>query len=659
MIDGSFRKAVRHKSGLRIKKSGAVMLCTAVLLGTASGCGKEPTQDKTVVTVLYVNDFTNLEKLVEDTYPDIDLQCEKSPYTSEQAHRLLKGKGPDLVVSAQPSSDDMLNYLLDISNTRASTAYDGTVMKQMRMEGKTYLIPLPGQYSGYIVNNTLFEQADLPLPAGNQELIEALALLKENGIVGEDGSNFAIQGDYNTDVGMFYVGGMVPDFLGTVEGVQWLAGFGNRETTFSGVWDRAFDLTYRLVDAGVMDPAAIGMQRNAIKYSARMAEGSMAVVFGTSSLYSQCIEENRAAAAAGTAPSYSYSMLPIFSEEGNSPWLIFSPSAYMGVNRSVGEDKREACIRVLELISTPEGQDALTEDMQMGISCLNGYVTDKKLIPSGLETYVESGYFYNVRFPGSVVEYLGSTARMVLGEKLTVQEAMEAVDRYYYEGSDTVDYNLSVIGTVEKNMLLQSFNTRTEETEIGNFLADCVSEAAGAPIAAVNGGGIRSSFYEGEVIGGDLEAVCPYDNLIVVLEMRGDTVRDMLENGVSACTDDLPGGRFLQVSGLHYTFDSSRPAGQRLKEVTLADGSPLESGSSYQVAVNNYMAGYQSYAEGNGDGYTMLNCYDHTMPSGNVTLVRETGMTYRDAMALYFQNHADEAAGADLEGRITDLAQSK
>lgn len=46
----------------------------------------------------------------------------------------------------------------------------------------------------------------------------------------------------------------------------------------------------------------------------------------------------------------------------------------------------------------------------------------------------------------------------------------------------------------------------------------------------------------------------------------------MLENSLSKIVrEDIPGGRFLQVSGIHYIIDSSKPAGQRLVEINLAD----------------------------------------------------------------------------------------
>ncbi len=181
---------------------------------------------------------------MESVYDDIDLQIEISPYSSEQLRRLDRGVGPDLVISPQPDSNLVKKYLLDISDTKASAAYDGTIMNALKLEGKTYLLPLPGVYSGYIVNETLFERAGLAMPANNTELVSALAGLKEKGLgLGEDDFNFAIKSDYNTSVGMFYVGYMVPDFLGTVEGMKWLADFTDKKAAFTGVWEKSFALS--------------------------------------------------------------------------------------------------------------------------------------------------------------------------------------------------------------------------------------------------------------------------------------------------------------------------------------------------------------------------------------------------------------------------------
>ena len=139
--------------------------------------------------------------------------------------------------------------------------------------------------------------------------------------------------------------------------------------------------------------------------------------------------------------------------------------------------------------------------------------------------------------------------------------------------------------------------------------------------------------------------------------MDADTIWSMLENGISAMyqENNIPGGRFLNVSGLCYSFtepDEEHPA--RLLSVTLPDGRELSKEDTYMIAVTDYMAGHSGYYN-NGDDYTMLNVYSDTEPlAENVRLMRETGLTYADAMRQYFQNRED-AVTAQIEGRIISV----
>lgn len=651
---------MRGKTNMAWKLTAALM-SIILLTTTMSGCGKyEKDKEKIAVTVLYQTGFENLKQLIESTYPEIELQYEKAPYDNEQTRRLEKGVGPDLLVFPQAMAGDDPKYLLDISDTKASMAYEATIMENMKMNGKTYLLPLPGQYMGYIINTTLFEKAGLSVPSSNQELVDSLASMRERGIgIGEDGINFTIRSGYNSDLGMFFTGCMVPDFLGDVDGINWLADFWNKESKFSGTWDRAFSLTEKMVAKGVLDPAAIAKKRNSIRGMERMGDGTLAAMFDGTDVLSAIQEENRSLVQAGKAEQYTYKMLPLFSDEGNKPWMIISPSAYIGINAAASQEKQEACRKILELLSTKEGQDAVLKDLQMGVSYLRNYKSDTDIISPEIEEYINSGYVYHVQFPDKIVEYLGSNSRQILSGKMSVSEALEALDNYYYNGSQDVDYDLSLIGVVEHDMLFQNYNVRREETEIGNLVADSVAEAAGAPIAVVNSGGIRGSLYKGETYGEDLAAVCPHDNEIVVLDISGQTVLDMLENSLSLYTEEFPYGRFLQVSGMRYTFDSRLPAGERVVEVTLNDGTKIDPDKTYTVAVNDYMAGRQGYSEGNGDDFTMLNVYSDDAAKDKAVLKKETGLTYRDAMALYFEKRNDSVVTAKLEGRITDLGHDE
>ena len=280
----------------------AGMLGTVLILLVLTGCGRQISvpEEKIVIKILYNGNFNQVKELVESACGDIELQTELSLYTSEQLRRLDRGVGPDLVITAQPDSNMVRKHLLDISDTKASAAYDGTIMNAWKTDGKTYMITLPGVYSGYVVNETLFQQAGIALPTNNDELVTALTELKERGLgTGEDGVSFSIMSDYNTAVGLFYVGNMVPDFLGTVEGVKWLAGFRDKQATFTGVWEQSFTLSDALVAAGVMDPADIAHQRNIVLCKKCLSQGTLAAAFGDTALYYECVAENLTAAKEG------------------------------------------------------------------------------------------------------------------------------------------------------------------------------------------------------------------------------------------------------------------------------------------------------------------------------------------------------------------------
>ena len=92
--------------------------------------------------------------------------------------------------------------------------------------------------------------------------------------------------------------------------------------------------------------------------------------------------------------------------------------------------------------------------------------------------------------------------------------------------------------------------------------------------------------------------------------------------------------------------------------VSLPDGTPIDLKANYQLAVNNYMAGAGGYFEGTGDGYTMLNIYDENTPKGDVTLIKESGMSYREMVKQYFRDHPEQEKIIELEGRIVDLANA-
>lgn len=159
---------------------------------------------------------------------------------------------------------------------------------------------------------------------------------------------------------------------------------------------------------------------------------------------------------------------------------------------------------------------------------------------------------------------------------------------------------------------------RTCESLIGNLVTDSMRKTYGTDFAITNSGGIRDyltcppagdaahfcpSFTPPPfpITRGSTQAVLPFGNVVVQLQVNGAELKSMLENGVSS----MPGvnGRFPQVSGLCFTYNISNAAGSRVTGAVYADDSgctanpvDLTAGASYTIAENDFMLA-------GGDGY--------------------------------------------------------
>jgi len=155
---------------------------------------------------------------------------------------------------------------------------------------------------------------------------------------------------------------------------------------------------------------------------------------------------------------------------------------------------------------------------------------------------------------------------------------------------------------------------RAGEAAIGNFTADAMRKKYGTEFAYINGGGIRDKFPAAtyvpadktynrpgtdkvapfDVTLGDALAVYPFGNTVGVSVITGENLWKALENGVSNWPGD---GRFPQISGFKFSFDTTKAVGSRVQSVTKADGTAIAKDSKeYTIAVPDFMI----YG---GDGY--------------------------------------------------------
>ncbi len=172
--------------------------------------------------------------------------------------------------------------------------------------------------------------------------------------------------------------------------------------------------------------------------------------------------------------------------------------------------------------------------------------------------------------------------------------------------------------------------TRGVESEMGNFVTDAMRDyLPNVDFAFTNAGGLRANIDAGPITLEEIYAVLPFNNTLVTMNLTGEQVRQVLEEGANSQYGTV------QVSGLSWAYDADAPFGSRVTSVTLPDGSALDPAATYKVATNNFMAG-------GGDRFTTL-----TQGTGTV----DTQINLVDTVVHYLEHFSP--VDPQVEGRLT------
>ncbi|MBR4642830.1 MAG: 5'-nucleotidase C-terminal domain-containing protein [Selenomonadaceae bacterium] len=191
-----------------------------------------------------------------------------------------------------------------------------------------------------------------------------------------------------------------------------------------------------------------------------------------------------------------------------------------------------------------------------------------------------------------------------------------------------------VVAHSDKKLSSERLLVRRNESELGNLAADAFRWAAKSDIAIVNGGGLRADLPEGDVKKRDTMSIFPFGNTLRVAEIKGSTIREMLEHSVEYYPASF--GGFLDVSGMTFSYDPSKPAKHRVEKIFVG-GQPLDENKTYTIALADFQTA-------GGDDYTMLT---------GLKIVGELG-TFDEILADYLNQVG--MSGIEV-GRITRLKE--
>ncbi|WP_394022988.1 bifunctional metallophosphatase/5'-nucleotidase [Anaerococcus martiniensis] len=213
------------------------------------------------------------------------------------------------------------------------------------------------------------------------------------------------------------------------------------------------------------------------------------------------------------------------------------------------------------------------------------------------------------------------------------KETLAQIEAVSNENKKVLDQN---VGQTSVDLEGAREMVRTRETNLGNYITDAMIKATGADVAITNGGGIRDSISAGNITKGDVLTVFPFTNFAVTLEVPGSVIKEALEHGLTDAPNSA--GKFPQIGGMMVKYDSTRPAGDRVTEITIA-GEAIDPNKNYNLVTNDFMSI-------GGDGYEMFKPYQRT---GEYELISEI-----------FENaiRNDGEINPQIDNRMTDISQA-
>jgi 5'-nucleotidase len=186
------------------------------------------------------------------------------------------------------------------------------------------------------------------------------------------------------------------------------------------------------------------------------------------------------------------------------------------------------------------------------------------------------------------------------------KEAEELLDKF---SRPLLEFKRSVIGQSEEDLPHVRVPGQSHDTagvlEHGSLIAPIVADALlwkaksmkskETQIVIQNAGNVRCDRPEGDITIGQVYELLPYCNTLVMFDLKGRQVKEVLKMAVIK-----GGGAFPYTSGLRYTADLNKMGDAFFTVIEMHTGDgwlPLKDNETYHIATNSFIAsGKDGYA---------------------------------------------------------------
>lgn len=346
-----------------------------VVMGVIAGCGitKEASKEekiaeqstkegsqKVTLRMTYWNSKDTVDALlayIEEAVPEVKIEyqyIDNSNYNTVVDAQLSAGEGADIICESPASAHKhaRLGYLQELNELGGRYSAAGTSV--YTYDGNIYALPGISWFEGVYFNKDLFKQYNIEVPATFDEYIAVCKRFQEAGIKPLAAGLMSWEPMLKNSLAF-----LSAEYFSTPEGRMFNGDYREGKVVMSGTVNSYLEKWSEMITEGIYTTEMLGIDHS--QALDEFATGKAAMFCSGPWDYNAIMEKN---------PSLNIDMMPFFGTTPSEGWLIGGPGCGFAVNAL--SDNVELAMKVLDALTTVEGQIALWENNQGGSSYLNG-----------------------------------------------------------------------------------------------------------------------------------------------------------------------------------------------------------------------------------------------------------------------------------------------
>ena len=404
----------------------SVLMALVMAVSLLTGCGTKSAEQvqkqedaQTIQVYLWTTGlYENYAPYIQAQLPDVNIEFIVGNNDLDFYKFLQQNGGlPDIITCCRFSLHDaapLKDSLMNLALTNEAGAVYNTYLNSFKNEdGSVNWLPVCADAHGFVVNRSLFEQYDIPLPTDYESFVSACQAFEKVGIRG-------FTADYAYDYTcMETLQGLSAAELITTEGRKWRTAYSDPASTArvgldNAVWPGAFERMAQFIQDTHLTADDLAQTYDDVMDLFR--NGEVAMYFGSSAGVKKFQDEG-----------IDTTFLPFFSQNGEK-WIMTTPYFQVALNRDLEQDtaRRSNAMKVLNVTLPEEAQNRIVADGQDVLSYSQNVPLRLTEYLKDVRSVVEENHMY-IRIASNDFFAISKdvVSKMIAGE-YTAQQAYRA-----------------------------------------------------------------------------------------------------------------------------------------------------------------------------------------------------------------------------------------